>query len=354
MRTAPRLVAALVVLVLVALGAVPTITGARGRGHRPHGAPPPHLPPPAEHAPHDRARTTAAPLAPTAFRYTQLDVGQGDAALLEAGDGPQALIDLGPRGDAPALLAALDRAAGHLAWVLVSHGHTDHYGGLEAALALGKPSQLFVPASPEEGAEWARTLAHVRAGGTRVVTHERGARLTLGAHVQLEVLAPSAPAIERSRSDVNANGVVVRADHLLASCTHRFLFTGDAELQTEARLVANPEALRADVLKVAHHGSGFSSSLRFLESVAPRFAVISAGEGNDYGHPHANALERLLGVGARVLRTDLHGTVAFTSDDAGIAVATEREVQAGAENVAPGGGAERLPKRHRPRHHHRP
>jgi beta-lactamase superfamily II metal-dependent hydrolase len=168
------------------------------------------------------------------------------------------------------------------------------------------------------------------------------------------MLAPSAPAIERSRSDVNANGVVVRVDHILASSTHRFLFTGDAELPTEARLLTAPDSLRAEVLKVAHHGSGFSSSLRFLEAVAPRFAVISAGANNDYGHPHANALERLLGVGARVLRTDLHGTVTFTSDETGLALATEREVRPGEENVAPGGHGEQLPKRHRPRHRSRP
>lgn len=354
MRNASRLVAAVVLLALVALGTVPSITGARGRRSRTPGAPSSNPTPPAA-APHEAPhRHLGASLAPTAFRYTQLDIGQGDAALLEAGDGPRALLDLGPRDDAPALLTAIHLAQGSLAWVLVSHGHTDHYGGLEAALGLGKPTQLLVPASAEEGAEWARTLAHVRASGTRVVEVARGRTLELGAHVHVEVLAPSAPAIERSRSDVNANGVVLRVDHVLASSTHRFLFTGDAELPTEARLLSAPESLRADVLKVAHHGSGFSSSLRFLEAVAPRYAVISCGAGNDYGHPHANALERLLGVGARVLRTDLHGAVAFSSDDAGLTPTTDRAVEPGAENVAPGGGGERLPKRHRPRHRHRP
>lgn len=349
-----RVVAAIVLFALVVLGAVPSITGARGGRSRSRGnAEAPRRPVP-DRPRADESQRASPALAPAAFRYTQLDVGQGDAAILEAGDGHRAFVDVGPRPDAPALLEAMHRVGNELEWVLVSHGHTDHYGGLEAIFALGTPSRLFVPAAPEDGAEWARALVHVRARGTNVVELERNARLTLGDHVAIAVLAPSAPPIERSRSDVNANGIVLRADHITASYTHRFLLTGDAELATEARLLSAPESLRADVLKVAHHGSGFSSSLRFLEAVAPSLAVVSSGSGNDYGHPHANALARLLGVGARILRTDIHGTVSVTSDDRGLTVATERETAPGLENVAPGNGGDHLPKRHRPRHRPRP
>lgn len=352
MLASRRLVAAVVVLALVALGALPAVTGARGRRHAPR---PRERSAPADAPPHaDASRAVHGRPEPHGFRYTQLDIGQGDAALLESGDGTSAFVDFGPSDEAPALLAALAKTGGKLAWALVSHGHADHHGGLEAALGLGHPERVFVPRAPEEGVEWARTLAVVRSRGTRVVELAKGDRIDLGSEVSIEVLAPTDPPIVRSRSDVNANGLVVRADHVLASYTHRFLFTGDAELPTEARLLANPETLHADVLKVAHHGSGFSSSLRFLEAVAPRFAVLSAGTGNDYGHPHGAALERLLGVGARIFRTDLHGSIAFTSTAAGVAVDVEREVAPGLENVAPSGGEERLPKRHRPRHRHAP
>jgi competence protein ComEC len=212
---------------------------------------------------------------------------------------------------------------------------------------MGLPMRFVVPAAPVEGAEWARTLAYVRGSGTTVFEAARGTTLPFATNVRIEVLAPSAPPIERSRSDVNANGIVLRVVHTHADHTFRFLLTGDAELPTEARLLENPEELRADVLKVAHHGSSFSSSLRFLEAVAPTYAVISAAEGNDYGHPHGAALERLLGVGARILRTDLNGEIAFTSASGTLEAQVDEAVPDAAEAVAPRGDDRNLPRRHR-------
>ncbi len=349
----------LAALVLLVVAALPNVTGARGRERARRdrdpdrrGAERERDPARGREAPRSTPRVRTAPLPalpPGAFRYRQLDIGQGDAALLESGDGPAALVDTGPDPRAETLLRAVRGVGRRLAWVLVTHGHGDHHGGLEGVLAIGLPERLIVPAAPVEGAEWARTLAFVRGTGADVVEASRGTKLTFAANVNVEVLAPSSPPIERSRSDVNANGIVVRVDHMHADRTHRFLLTGDAELPTEARLLERPEELRADVLKVAHHGSTFSSSLRFLEAVAPTYAVISAAEGNDYGHPHGAALERLLGVGARILRTDLHGEIVATSADGTLALSVNAEPAPGAEAVAPHGDSRNLPRRHRPR-----
>lgn len=331
----------LVAVAVAALAALPSVTGAGGRRH-------------GEQAAHARTRPRPrvgpyAPLARGAFRYRQLDIGQGDAALLESGDGPAALVDAGPDPRAETLLRAVHGVGRRLAWVLLTHGHGDHHGGLEGALALGMPERFVVPDAPVEGAEWARTLAFLRAAGTTVVEASRGTTLPFAPGVAVDVLAPTAPPIARSRSDVNANGVVVRVSHTHAERTHRFLLTGDAELPTEARLLEHAQDLHADVLKVAHHGSSCSSSLRFLEAVAPTYAVISAADGNDYGHPHGAALERLLGVGARILRTDLNGEIAFTSADGSLAAQVDAEVPDEAEAVAPRGDARNLPRRNRDR-----
>lgn len=325
----------------IALAAIPTVTCARGR--RRHRSAP-------SHDVNVQPAAPSASLEANAFRYRQLAIGQGDSALLETGDGHAALVDTGPESGAEALATTVKSLGKRLDFILISHGHVDHYGGLRAAVGAGNPESFIVPHAPEEGVEWARTLAWLRASGARVVEGHVSSTLSLGASVGITVLAPSTPAITRSRSDVNANGLAVRIDHHGATYTHRFLMTGDAELETEARLLDSPESLKADVLKVAHHGSAFSSSLRFLEAVAPAYALVSAGKGNDYHHPHGAALERILGVGARILRTDVHGTITVTSRDAGLEVATEHEAADHAENVGADGGEEHLPKRHRPRH----
>ena len=93
-----------------------------------------------------------------------------------------------------------------------------------------------------------------------------------------------------------------------------FLLTGDAEAQSEEEMLASGANLKADVLKVGHHGSSSSTTQAFLKAVTPKYAVISVGAGNDYGHPHKETLAKLKNAGVQVYRTDLDGTVAFTSD----------------------------------------
>ncbi len=131
-------------------------------------------------------------------------------------------------------------------------------------------------------------------------------------------MGPPEPPLEHTRSDVNSNSVVARLDYRRASV----LLAADAESPTERWLLASGARLRARVLKVAHHGSRYASTAKWLRAVAPEIAVVSCGAGNDYRHPHAQALQRLAKIGARVYRTDEDGDVSLESDGERIAVAT--------------------------------
>jgi len=131
-----------------------------------------------------------------------------------------------------------------------------------------------------------------------------------------QLLGPPDPLITGSHSDVNANSVVARLTYRGFSV----LFAGDAEAPTETWLLTSGATLRSVVLKVAHHGSRYASGVRFLRAVGARIAIISAGAGNDYGHPAPQTLERLARGGASVYRTDRDGDVAIESDGRSIVV----------------------------------
>jgi beta-lactamase superfamily II metal-dependent hydrolase len=259
-----------------------------------------------------------------------LDVGQGDSALLVTSDGHALLVDAGPPQAASrvnAALASLGRAT--LDAVVVSHAHADHLGELDVAARSIPLGRWIDPGYAAHAvATYPRALAALRARHVPTVRARRGDRFPLGAHVDVEVLEPRDPLFEHTRSDLNANSVVLRVVHHATSGDARVLFEGDAEHPTEERLLADaadgPRSLRADVLKVAHHGSRHASSPAMLDAVSPRLAVVSCGAGNDYGHPHAATLRRLEAHGAVIARTDLEGDVTVTSDERGVRWSTAR------------------------------
>ena len=248
-----------------------------------------------------------------------LDVGQGDATLLRLPSGEVMLIDAGGRvGPGPdpgeRTVAPTLRSLGiyRVDVAIVSHPHPDHEGGLLAALR-----------DVQVGEVWDSGEANLRQPGSSYVAAlhalaERGARLrgprevcgvhTLGT-VRITVLAPCTG--QAMHEHTNDNSIVVRVDYGM----RRFLFVGDAEQAEEQELLALPTELRADVLKVGHHGSRTSSHEAFLAAVAPGFAVISSGVRNRFGHPTAEALARLAArPGIRVLRTDVCGEVMWRTD----------------------------------------
>lgn len=269
--------------------------------------------------------------APPSLRVQFIDVGQGDAALVTSPAGKTVLIDGGPAHHADALTAFLAaHTRGPVDLILLSHRHEDHLGGLPAAVRL-IGARLFLDAPvAHAGPDYARLMRELDARGIPARQATRGRCIDLGGGAVITLLGPPEPPITGSRSDVNANSVVARLTYGAVS----ILFAGDAESPTEAWLLASGQDLRADVLKVPHHGSRYASGMRFLRAVGPRVAVISAGAGNEYGHPARATLDRLARVGAAVYRTDLDGDVTVETDGASVRVRTARPHAPAAEASA--------------------
>jgi len=240
-----------------------------------------------------------------------LDVGQGDAILVVTPDGRQILIDGGPSPTAllnelAAVLPFWDRS---LDLVILTHPDGDHITGLIPLFdryRIDRVLDTSLSDTAPVAAEWRGQLARHRVGRTLAA---RGMRLVVG-RAQLTVLHPGPQLLRGTASDDNNNAIVLRLDYGRTS----FLLTGDAEVEAEADMMRAGLPLKADLLKVGHHGSRGSSSAPFLAAVAPRWAVIQVGADNDFGHPHPEVLRRLEAAGAEVLRTDRQGRIEAISD----------------------------------------
>lgn len=237
------------------------------------------------------------------LRVEFLDVGQGDAELITSPTGKTVLIDGGPPEASRRLAERAARLPEPIDLVLLSHRHSDHLGGLRAALQA-RGARLFLDASfPHPSPLYDRLLAELARQHIPVRNAVAGRTIDLGGGAVLTLLGPPEPALRGTRSDVNANSVVARLDYGETS----FLFCGDAEAETEAWLLRSGRPLRAQVVKMAHHGSRYASTPAFIAAVHAELAVASAGQGNSYGHPHAEALARWSAAGAHVYRTDRDG-----------------------------------------------
>ncbi len=239
------------------------------------------------------------------------DVGQGDAAVLATAEpGRAVLVDTGP--DPGPLSICLDRlGVRRLALVVISHLHADHVGGLVGALQGRAVSAIAVGPGRSPSWAFAQVLRAAAVAGVPVVALTAGQRLSWPG-LTLDVLAPlhDPPSAvdheaEVDGTTVNNTSVVLRA----TTSAGRVLLTGDVELEAQAELLAASTDLRADVLKVPHHGSRFSAK-EFLAAVRPRVAIISVGARNRYGHPNRQVLDALTEAGSWVIRTDLNGDVA--------------------------------------------
>ncbi|MCB9765791.1 MAG: MBL fold metallo-hydrolase [Alphaproteobacteria bacterium] len=243
-----------------------------------------------------------------------LDVGQGDAILITSPEGKRVLIDAGE--DKARVVDQLTRlGVTELALVVATHPHADHIGGMADVLSAFPPRLYLDNGLSHTTQTYTSVMATVEERGIRYQTAVVGNTVRLDDGIVLTVLWPGERPLNGTRSDLNSNSVVLRLDHG-DDC---FLFTGDAEQDTERALLRR-ELASCDVLKVAHHGSDHSTTSAFLSAVQPRIALISVGADNRYGHPGDETVRRLQRAGVTIYRTDHSGHVRLASDGTTITV----------------------------------
>ena len=258
------------------------------------------------------------------LHVTVLDVGQGDAILVETPGGATMLVDGGPDPELTLrrLGANLPFFARRIDLVVLSHPHQDHVAGLLEVLDRFRVGAVLHAGIGFENTAYARLLADATRAAVPVHLARAGQRLTLDAATTLEILYPTDAdaAAPLPDGDIN-NGSVVA---VLRHGDFAALLTGDAEAPVEQALVARGVLSPVDLLKVGHHGSHSSTTPALVEAIRPAIAVISAGRDNEHGHP---APETLVTLGSRpgllVLRTDLHGDVEVVSDGVTVRIRTD-------------------------------
>jgi competence protein ComEC len=254
--------------------------------------------------------------------YTQIDVGQGDSELIVSPDGHAMLVDAGLPGNAERIMAVLrERGVTRLDLAVASHPHNDHIGSMDDIVRQVLIGQFLDSGFNYGSAAQRRLLEALKERHVPFKLARPGQSYPLGERVTLAVLAPRDPLLKGTDSDPNNNSVVLKV--LYGGV--RILLTGDMEEAERERLYADNADLAAEVYKVAHHGSHNGTDRELLERVRPRVALISCAVGNDYHHPHAEALEALASAQVAIYRTDLQGTITLTTDGRSWQVRTEKQ-----------------------------
>ncbi|MDQ3686357.1 MAG: MBL fold metallo-hydrolase [Acidobacteriota bacterium] len=250
-----------------------------------------------------------------ALQVHVLDVGQGDAVLVIAPSGKTVLVDAGTPGSGKKILDAMRRyGVGQIDYMVTTHAHADHIGGADEVIRATTVNKVIDSRVPNTTKNYIDFLEAIDEKKIAYEGANPGQTYDLGDGAILSVLAPIPPLFTKDQlrsggNEPNANSVVTRLDYGNFS----MLLTGDAEAQTEQRLINNGANLTADVLKVGHHGSKYATSDEFIRRGKFKAAIISASVDNRYGHPSQEVLDRLRAAGIQLYRTDLQGEISITT-----------------------------------------
>ena len=239
-----------------------------------------------------------------------LDVGQGDGIFIESPTGTQVLFDLGPAhkifGPLARVMSPLDRS---IDAVIITNPDADHIGGFSDIFKNYKVEQVLESGTLTDSKIYQNLREEMKQQNIPDILAKRGMRLDLGGGVFIDILFPDRDVASWATND---GSVVARLTYGKTSV----MLTGDAGMKTEKIILSenSPVDLDSTVLKVGHHGSRTSTSESFVKAVTPLYALISDAKNNNYGHPHPETLNTLTQAGAKILRTDLLGTIIMKSD----------------------------------------
>lgn len=237
-----------------------------------------------------------------------IDVDQGDAILIQVNN-KNLLIDSSTSKAKDKFLNYLDNLnIKKIDYIIATHPHEDHIGNMDKVIEKYDIGEFYAPKVTTTTATFKRMMSALKEKNKKVNVIKKGiTTIDLGENVSLEVFSP----VKSNYGDeLNNYSPVIKVIYKETS----FLFTGDAEKDVENEIINNNENLKADVLKVGHHGSSSSTTNEFLDAVNPKIAVISCGKNNTYGHPHKETISKLQNKNIKIYRTDKDGNIVFLSD----------------------------------------
>ncbi|MBP3361606.1 MAG: MBL fold metallo-hydrolase [Clostridia bacterium] len=251
----------------------------------------------------------------SSLKVHYINVGQADAALVMC-DNQSMLIDGGNAADSNLIAAYLKKEnISTLDYVVCTHAHEDHVGGLSGALSVVSVNNVIAPKTEADTKAYKNFKRKALEQGVTIQHPAAGDSFMLGSS-NIQIIGP----ITEHSNNLNNTSIVMKLTYGNTS----FLFTGDAEREEEQEIINAGYDLSADVLKVGHHGSDTSTSYVWLREIMPEYAVISVGKGNSYGHPTETVLSRLRDANVKLYRTDLQGDTLFASDGGTVTVTTEK------------------------------
>ena len=260
-------------------------------------------------------KASASTFSGDTLRVNYIDVGQGDSIFIELPNKETMLIDAGEAYEADNVINYIKNLGiSKIDYIVGTHPHTDHIGGLEEVINTFDVGSIYMPKATSTSKTYLDLLTTISDKGLSVKTAKSGVVVLDENDLKLEFIAPNSD----SYSELNNYSAVLKLTYL----DNTFLFMGDAETLSEDEVTCDVDA---DVIKVGHHGSDSSSSLEFVKKASPEYAIIMVGEGNSYNHPYQSIIDRYLGVGAKVLRTDLDGNIVCDSDGVDVSCKGDKE-----------------------------
>lgn len=243
-----------------------------------------------------------------------IDVGQGDSIFIELPNNECMLIDAGEKDYSNKVVSYIKQLGyKKIDYLVGTHPHSDHIGGLKLVVNSFDIGSIYMPKVSTNTPTYVNLLKTIDSKGLTIKNGKAGVNIVNNDGYKIDIIAPNSDYYE----EINDYSIVIKLIYKDIS----FLYMGDAEKYSENEIKSD---VKADIIKVGHHGSLSSSSLAFIKKVMPSYAIIQVGIDNSYGHPNKNILNRFNLLGSKIYRTDLNGNIVIATDGKDISIATEK------------------------------